>query len=178
MSLPLSIFSRFSNFLCTVICFVKVLVDSICQSKDLKNINLDICALPILTGKQFYLIQYKIEAWLFLTFFLSFTQSISFYTFCCHILKELLNFTFSCHVLKELQNLLLWQTQIIFVSATKVRGNPTNILDCYFWKWIYTLRHQTKYLSIYIYLKNKFSVHNQYLFDFHFSRNAKKACTD
>ena len=111
MSLLLSIFSRFSNFFCTVICFVKVLVDSICQSKDLKNINLDICALTILTGKQFYLILYKIEAWLFLTFFLSFTQSINFYTFCCSVLKELQKF----HILLPL---IKGATKFTFVADT------------------------------------------------------------
>ena len=38
------------------------------------------------------------------------------------------------------------QTTIIFASAIKIGGNPTNILNCYFSKQIYPSAHQTKYL--------------------------------
>ena len=38
-------------------------------------------------------------------------------------------------------------TLIIFVSATKIEGNTTNILNYYFSKRI-TLAHQTKYLQM------------------------------
>ena len=31
------------------------------------------------------------------------------------------------------------------MSATEIGGNTTNILNCNFWKWIYTLAHQTIY---------------------------------
>ena len=61
------------------------------------------------------------------------------------------------------------------MSASKIGKNTTNILTCYFSKWIFTLGHQTKYLHI---EKTKFTSHKQYLFGLPFSRNAKKTHTD
>ena len=69
-------FFEFFQFFCTVICFGKFLVDSFCQSKDLKNVNSDklICIndtyreTVLLNSVQEFA---EIEAWLFLTFFLS-----------------------------------------------------------------------------------------------------------
>ena len=46
--------------------------------------------------------------------------------------------------LKELRN----YSRKLLLSATKISGNTTNILNCYFSKQIYTLAHQTKYLHM------------------------------
>ena len=40
------------------------------------------------------------------------------------------------------------QPKIIFVSATKIGENITNILHCYFSEQIYLLAHQTKHLHV------------------------------
>ena len=51
------------------------------------------------------------------------------------------------------------------MSTTKIAGNTTNILSCYFSKQIHTLAHS-------------FSYHKQYLFSVLFPRNAKETHTD
>ena len=38
--------------------------------------------------------------------------------------------------------------KIIFVSATKIDENTTNILNCYFSSQIHILAHQAKYLHL------------------------------
>ena len=38
--------------------------------------------------------------------------------------------------------------KIIFVSATKIGENTTNILNCYFSSQIHILAHQVKYLHV------------------------------
>ena len=58
------------------------------------------------------------------------------------------------------------------MSATKIGGNTTNILNCYFLKQIWNVR-----LIISMW-KTAFSSHKQYLFGFHFTRNEKRAHTD
>ena len=56
------------------------------------------------------------------------------------------------------------------MSTTKIGGNRTNILNCYFSKYMYTLAHQT----IYLHMENYITSHKQYFFGLLFSRNAKK----
>ena len=58
----------------------------------------------------------------------------------------------------------------LFLSATKIGEITTKILNCYFLKYIYTLRHQANYLHI----KNKFTSHKQYSIGLIFSGNLKK----
>ena len=38
--------------------------------------------------------------------------------------------------------------KIIFVSATKIGEDATNVLNCYFSKQMYPLAHQIKYLHV------------------------------
>ena len=85
-------FFEFFQFFCTVICFGKFLVDSFCQSKDLKNVNSDklICIndtyreTVLLNSVQEFA---EIEDLAVSDLFPKFTQSSNFYTFYCHILK-------------------------------------------------------------------------------------------
>ena len=60
------------------------------------------------------------------------------------------------------------------MSATKIGGNTTNILNCYFQNK-FTLWHIR--LNIYIW-KTKFTSNKQYFFGLLFSRNAKKTDAD
>ena len=60
------------------------------------------------------------------------------------------------------------------MSAKKIGGNTTNILNCYYQNK-FTLWHTR--LTIYIW-KSKFSSSKQYLFGLLFSRNAKETHTD
>ena len=66
------------------------------------------------------------------------------------------------------------QPKIIFVSITKIGENTTNILNCYFSKQIYTLRHQDNTYAQRI----KFTLQEQYLLDLLFSKNAKETNID
>ena len=61
------------------------------------------------------------------------------------------------------------------MSATKIGGNRTKILNCFFFQNKFTIWHIT--LNIHIW-KTNFSFHKHYLFGLFFSRNAKKTHTD
>ena len=64
--------------------------------------------------------------------------------------------------------------KIIFVSPTKIDGNTTKTLNCYFFK---KFTFQRIRLNIHIW-KTKFSSRKHYLFGLLFPRNAKKIHTD
>ena len=76
--------------------------------------------------------------------------------------------------LKGLKELWNYNRKLFFLSTTKIGGNTTNILNCYF---------QNKFtlwpisLNIYIW-KTKFTSNKQYFSGLLFSRNAKKAHAD